>query len=579
MSGKKGSRATNVHPSRPKKRKFFGNRYTLEAGTDFTSASAKKLKDNINMEVPIASSFAYCILEFASVFSAISANVICKECKNEVFFTQSNLRGLGFKIILSCNCERQQFIHSCPLILNAYEVNRRFVFVMHLLGIGQQGTKLFCSLMDISGGIGSSTYYALLENIHIAASAVYDAVLKLTVTQEKNANEQAGKAPDELTVSGNGTWKKRGFSSLFGVSTLIGKYTGKVLDTMVMSSFCGVCNFWKKKKTTDPIAYDLWYEAHQDQCDANPSGSSGKMEINAITQMFSRSLNKYGVKYLTYIGDGDSKTFNGIINAAPYEENTIVEKECVGHVEKRMGTRLRNAKKSNEEIGGEGTDKLTDKIINEMTKFYGLAIRQHSNSIEEMQKAIWATFYHKCSSDENPQHQNCPEGNDSWCKWRQAEAKGELGQFLHDKPPLAPQVQEIVKPVYEDLSRKDLLTRCLGAETQNDNESLYSLIWTIIPKHLHCGPKIVEIATFLAAIIFNEGFEGIIKILATMGCSIGREAHAYVQHRDEGRIARSERRLSDVVRGARIEARMEQGALREFQELEEGALYGPSIAD
>ncbi|XP_066599941.1 uncharacterized protein [Prorops nasuta] len=303
------------------------------------------------------------------------------------------------------------------------------------------------------------------------------------------------------------------------------------------------------------------------------------MEINAITEMFSRSLNKYGVKYLTYIGDGDSKTFNGIVNAAPYGESTVVKKECVGHVEKRMGTRLRNAKKFNKGIGGKGTGKLTDKIINDMTKYYGLTIRRHSNCVEEMQKAVWATFYHKCSSDQNPQHQNCPKGNGSWCKYRQAEAKGELSQFRHNKPPLAPQVQAVVKPVYEDLSRTDLLTRCVGAETQNNNESLNSLIWTIAPKHLHSGPKIIEIATFLAAIIFNEGFEGITKILSTLGCSIGRIANAYVQHRDEARMARSERRLSNVAKEARIAARMEQAALKEFQELEEGVLYGPGIAD
>lgn len=63
-----------------------------------------------------------------------------------------------------------------------------------------------------------------------------------------------------------------------------------------------------------------------------------------------------------------------------------------------------------------------------------------------------------------------------------------------------------------------------------------------------------------------------------MGCSIGREAHAYVQNRDEKRIARSERRVSDVKQG-RIKARAEKASLRDFQEEEEGILYGPGIAD
>jgi len=75
------------------------------------------------------------------------------------------------------------------------------------------------------------------------------------------------------------------------------------------------------------------------------------MEINSIVKMFLRSINRYSVKYLTYIGDGDSKTFGGILKAEPYgKEHPVIKKECVGHVEKRIGTRLRNAKKTIKEL-------------------------------------------------------------------------------------------------------------------------------------------------------------------------------------------------------------------------------------
>jgi len=236
------------------------------------------------------------------------------------------------------------------------------------------------------------------------------------------------------------------------------------------------------------------------------------------------------------------------LNAEPYKDLLVTKKECVGHVEKRMGTRLRNVKKNNKGMGGKGAGKLIDKLINELTKFYGLAIRRHSDFVEEMRKEIWATFFHKSSSDENPQHQNCPEGAESWCKWQQAAANEELNQFRHDKPPLTPAVQAAIRPIYEELSKDELLHRCLGSETQNNNESLNSLIWTFAPKHLYSGPKIVEIATFLATAIFNEGFEAVIKIMNVMGCPIGNEAHNYTQRRVKERVARSERRVSDVVR-------------------------------
>ncbi|XP_046586024.1 uncharacterized protein LOC124292686 [Neodiprion lecontei] len=327
MSGRKGSSENNVHPGRSKERQFAGNRFTSQQDTVYTSASIKKLQGGMDLEVPITSNFGYCILEFATVYSTISNTVICKECEGDVSFAQSSYHGLGFKIVQSCKCARQKVINSGPMLQHASEINRCFVFVIRLLGIYHEGVNLFCSLVDICSGISNSTYFALLENIRIASSAVCESVLSFAVSQEKTMNEEAGNVRDEFTVSGDGTWRKRGFSSLFGVSTLIGKYTGKVLDAMVMSSYSAACNMWKNKKNTEPLEYEMWYESHVDKCTINHTGSSGKMEISAIVQMFARSLVKNEVKYLTYIGDGDCKTCKGILDSKPYGKTAVTKKE------------------------------------------------------------------------------------------------------------------------------------------------------------------------------------------------------------------------------------------------------------
>ncbi|GFU20486.1 uncharacterized protein TNCV_2522251 [Trichonephila clavipes] len=60
------------------------------------------------------------------------------------------------------------------------------------------------------------------------------------------AVEDYSSSPDNLlTVSGDGTWKTRGYSSLIGVRTVIGAETGKVLDREVLSSFCKGCDSYK----------------------------------------------------------------------------------------------------------------------------------------------------------------------------------------------------------------------------------------------------------------------------------------------------------------------------------------------
>ena len=48
----------------------------------------------------------------------------------------------------------------------------------------------------------------------------------------------------------------------------------------------------------------------------------------------------------SYIGDVNSKTFTGLLKSEPYENFVIQKKECMGHVQKRMGTRIRNLKKN-----------------------------------------------------------------------------------------------------------------------------------------------------------------------------------------------------------------------------------------
>ena len=107
--------------------------------------------------------------------------------------------------------------------------------------------------MDICQGLATNTYYSCLDNLHSAASAVYNQIIAKAVQEEKEliAASDPDADPIRITVSGYGTWKKRGFNSLFGL-----------VDTVVKSSFCQACNLWRKKND-DIGAYESWYEEHR----------------------------------------------------------------------------------------------------------------------------------------------------------------------------------------------------------------------------------------------------------------------------------------------------------------------------
>ena len=222
------------------------------------------------------------------------------KCDGKIAFESSKKEDLGFKIKVSCDkCKDPRYVPSSEKIKggNTYEVNHRFAFVMRVLGLGLAECKFFAS----------------------------------TVKEEKEATCKANKVEEanELTVSGDETLKKRGFSSLFGVSSLIGYYTDKVFDVFIKSSYCHDCVTWERK--LDTAEFEEWHEEHVHcgKCKANHAGPSGNMEVDAIIQMFKRSLEYFEGMFRNYIGDGDSKAYSSVVNSKPYGED-FTTNNCSG---------------------------------------------------------------------------------------------------------------------------------------------------------------------------------------------------------------------------------------------------------
>ena len=65
---------------------------------------------------------------------------------------------------------------------------------------------------------------------------------------------------------------------------------------------CRACKLWKGKK--GPKA-DKFRKYHK--CPLNYIGSSGMMEPNGILECCDSSVEKRQLRYLTYIGDGDTE--------------------------------------------------------------------------------------------------------------------------------------------------------------------------------------------------------------------------------------------------------------------------------
>jgi len=61
------------------------------------------------------------------------------------------------------------------------------------------------------------------------------------------------------------------------------------------------------------------------------------MEASGAVTLYQRS-EEIGLRYIPFIGDGDSKAYSNVSQAHPYGPSVYIPKEeCVANVTKRMG--------------------------------------------------------------------------------------------------------------------------------------------------------------------------------------------------------------------------------------------------
>lgn len=209
----------------------------------------------------------------------------------------------------------------------------------------------------------------------------------------------------------------------------------------------------------------------------------------------------------------------------------IYKLECINHVAKRVGARLRNhvekLKKSKQKlsdgksIGGRG--RLTGDRINRLQSLYRLAIVQNLGDLAEMKKAIIAIVYHSISTDEKPQHSYCPDGSNSWCKYNKL-SKLERKSFKH-KNPIPKAVGTEILLIFEELSKDELLKKCLHGKTQNLNESFNHLVWERAPKTLYSRLINFKICAYDAVLCWNDGVHSRIHVLMKLGMPISEYSY------------------------------------------------------
>ena len=401
--------------------------------------------------------------------------------------------------------------------------------------------KTFSSIMNIEC-LSSFPFKQLNKKVMLAYKTAAEGSMK-NAAKEAPTSGYADSIPC-TRVSIDGSWQKRGHSSLHGVVTSISG--DKCIDIEIKSKHCFGCKMWERKKGTPK--YEIWKLEHN--CQINHEKSSGAMESSGAVDIFNRSIAKHNLIYKEYLGDGDTSSFNDVIKSNPYKKQDVlpIKLECIGHVQKRLGTWLRNLVKSYKgtktPVSGKG--KLTNKCIDSMQNYYGIAIRSNITSIYAMKKAIYAILFHFTDfSDSYERHKFCPRETGSWCKYW---SKGQKDYKPSNTIPFW--IKTKLQPIFEDLMSDKLLSKCLHGKTQNANEALNGIIWSRVPKTVFVARETVEMGAHSAVIHYNDGRKGVLNVLQYFGLQ-GSISKITAEDQDNSRVIRMNKKSSDASKKRR----------------------------
>ena len=154
---------------------------------------------------------------------------------------------------------------------------------------------------------------------------------------------------------------------------------------------------------------------------------------------------------------------------------------------------------------------MTAPVIDKLQNYFGIALRANCTTVENMQNAIWASFFHVASSEKNNYHSNCETSSVSWCQYQRGKMNGT--NLYKPGAGISMAVISVVKPMYLDLIKPAQLNKCLHGLTQNQNESFNCTIWDRALKVTYCSYDKMEFAVYDAVSNFNDGRQASVDIL------------------------------------------------------------------
>ena len=178
-------------------------------------------------------------------------HVACGKCGHkgleykEDFLKRQGLYTAPCLFCKSCHC-RVPIPFSTVGSSKVFKVNRKVALANKCAGGSYAGLRMFFGMLDLPMPVSKHVHTMHIQEIEKQAKLqAEDSMSRAREEVRRLYGTEGGDVVDVL-VSCDGTWQKRGFSSLFGAVFVIEYETGKVVDFVVKSKFCKACKHWEK---------------------------------------------------------------------------------------------------------------------------------------------------------------------------------------------------------------------------------------------------------------------------------------------------------------------------------------------
>eukprot|EP00117_Sycon_ciliatum_P019597 scpid91926/ scgid17719/ len=128
-----------------------------------------------------------------------------------------------------------------------------------------------CGIWGLPSPTARKSYFGHCDALFEAAAT------KAEQCVTKAADDAIQDGCKDIAVSTDGTWMRRGYSSLYGVQSAIAFDTGKLIDVEMLSRSCPACSHWSSKLEKQKISqdeFDTWFASHGDSCLINTTASA-----------------------------------------------------------------------------------------------------------------------------------------------------------------------------------------------------------------------------------------------------------------------------------------------------------------